>query len=59
MRIPKEISQALKKRTKAADDLNTADCIVTDFIEANGIAVDQADYMMYAPLRVSSESVKL
>lgn len=52
MRIPKEISAALKKRTKAAIDLNKADSIVSDFIMENDIKIDDADYLtgveMYA-----------
>lgn len=52
MRIPKEISAALKKRTKAANDLNEADRIVSDFILDNGIAVEEEDFLtgveMYA-----------
>lgn len=52
MRIPKEISAALKKRTKAANDLNEADGIVSNFIMDNGIEADEADFLtgveMYA-----------
>lgn len=62
MKIPKEISAALKKRTKAAEDLMDVDSIITDFINEHGIAVEEYDYCtgveMYANPYASEERVR-
>lgn len=44
MRIPKYIEEALRKRTNAAYRFMDYDCIVSDFIEKNGIDVDGVHY---------------
>lgn len=44
MRIPKYIDDALRKRTNAAFDFMDYDCIVSDFIEINGIELDPMHY---------------
>lgn len=44
MRIPKYIEEALRKRTNAAYKFMDYDCIVSDFIERNGIELDTMHY---------------
>ena len=44
MRIPKYIDEALRKRTNAAYKFIDYDCIVSDFIERNGIELDSMHY---------------
>jgi hypothetical protein len=44
VKIPRDVSAALKRRTKAAEELSDADTIVTRFIEENGIDVSDEDY---------------
>lgn len=44
MRIPKYIDEALRKRTNAAYKFMDYDCIVSDFVENNGIELDPTHY---------------
>lgn len=44
MRIPKYIDEALRKRTNAAYKFMDYDCIVSDFVENNGIELDPMHY---------------
>lgn len=44
MRIPKYIDEALRKRTNAAYKFVDYDCIVSDFVENNGIELDPMHY---------------
>lgn len=44
MRIPKYIDEALRKRVNAAYKFSDYDCIVSDFIEKNGIELDTMHY---------------
>lgn len=44
MRIPKYIDEALRKRANAAFKFMDYDCIVSDFIEKNGIELDPMHY---------------
>jgi hypothetical protein len=44
MKIPKYIDEALQKRTNAAFKFMNYDCIVSDFIEKNGIELDPMHY---------------
>lgn len=46
MRIPKYIDEALRKRTNAAYKFMDYDCIVSDFIEKNGIELDPMHYRL-------------
>lgn len=40
MKIPKYIDEALKKRTKAAEDFNRYDWIVSNWIDEHGLGED-------------------
>lgn len=44
MRIPKYIDEALRKRTNAAYKFMDYDCIVSDFVENNGIELAPMHY---------------
>lgn len=44
MKIPKYIEKALDDRVKAADKLNSADLIISEFIEKHDINVEDYDY---------------
>ena len=46
MKIPKDIDEALKKRTKAAEEFNKYDWIVSHWIDEHGLEgdIDTADY---------------
>lgn len=46
MRIPKYIDEALRKRANAACRFMNYDCIVSDFIEKNGIQLDTMHYRL-------------
>lgn len=44
MRIPKYIDEALRKRTNVAYKFVDYDCIVSNFVENNGIELDPMHY---------------
>lgn len=44
MRVPKYIDEALRKRANAAYKFMDYDCIVSDFVENNGIELDHTHY---------------
>lgn len=44
MNIPKYIEKALNDREKAADKFNSADYIISEFIEKHDIVVENYDY---------------
>lgn len=44
MRVPKYIDEALRKRANAAYKFVDYDCIVSDFVENNGIELDPMHY---------------
>lgn len=44
MRVPKYIDEALRKRANAAYKFVDYDCIVSDFVENNGIELDPTHY---------------
>lgn len=44
MKIPKYVDEALRKRTNAAYKFIDYGCIVSDFIERNGIELDSTHY---------------
>lgn len=44
MRIPKYIDEALRKRTDVAYKFVDYDCIVSNFVENNGIELDPMHY---------------
>lgn len=56
MRIPKYIEEALQKRTNAAYRFMDYDCIVSDFIEKNGIELDTVHYGLGCESLVNPDS---
>lgn len=44
MQIPNYIEKALERRINAINKFNSADIIISEFIEKHGINVDSADY---------------
>ena len=44
MKIPKYIDETLRKRANAAYKFVDYDCIVSDFVENNGIELDPTHY---------------
>lgn len=44
MRVPKYIEEALNKRAKLADKFNHYDLIISQFIDNNGVEVEEYDY---------------
>lgn len=62
MKIPKYIEKALQQRVKAAYVLIHSDSIITDFINKNGIEVEDFDYCygveMYVNPNASADRVR-
>lgn len=44
MQIPNYIEKALERRINAVNKFNSADIIISEFIDKHGINVDSADY---------------
>lgn len=44
MKIPREIETALRRRVKAAIELNSADFVISKFIRENDIEAEECDY---------------
>lgn len=62
MKIPKYIDKLIERRAKLAENLNLADCLLTEFIVKNKIDVAEYDYAtgveMYANPYASAERIR-
>jgi hypothetical protein len=62
MKIPKRIENLIDKRTKLAQDLNSVDLELTNWIDKHNVEVESYDYCsgceMYANPSASGERIK-
>lgn len=62
MKIPKYIDKLIERRAKLAEDLNSADHLLTEFIVKNKIDAEEYDYStgveMYANPCASAERIR-
>lgn len=62
MKIPKYINKLLDRRARLAEDLNSVDCMITNWITDNNIDVEEYDYNtgveMYANPYASADRIR-
>ena len=59
MKIPKYVDAALKRRTKLANQLMNACCIVDDFLDRNSIDPDCSSWLTGVEIYVNPKEAEL